>query len=185
MDNQFFFKLNPQGRARKFKEEVSRDFYSVFVGYSQKFISMEDKVRELKKILPPHDFRGLAGDWYHDGLGMSTEQTATALGDAWQTVKRRYLRNDRHIVTPVITEANRLLELRDRHKETRKAETQIEDKLCRAEQRAERAENLVSQLLEQLRVANEQISSLRQQFQENHDELLEKIERRPKKKSNN
>jgi hypothetical protein len=167
MENQFFLRLNRQNRARRFKEQLSGDFYSVFINHSRKHIKFEEIVSELKTlILKPHSFRGLAGDWYHDVLLLDIEETAKALGDARLTVERKYLRNDQHIATPILDAVNRVLGERNGFDgdEIKNYRRLMEEERQSAISRAENAERRCAELEGLLNIANREIISLREQL---------------------
>lgn len=168
IDKQFFLKIDNTYKVIKFISQDSRDFYSFFIRAARGALNLEQITDELTPILTPHDFRGTAGDWYYDVLGLSLYSTAKALGDVPRTIELEYLRKDQHVVTPILDEASMMLEQKTRWKKGKESvfegNTQVDEELIRAYQRADFAEKQSTELMIQLNSANQQILFLQQQL---------------------
>jgi len=176
MNKQFFLKLDSSYRPCGFMNDDPTDYYSRFVNACRSYIKMEEVVCESALNFTPHSLRGIAADWYFTTIGMSLDKTAKILGDSPATLESEYLRRDQHIVTPVLDEANMILEQRDNQSIslTDSSLTQAED-LSRAIERADLVEKQLETLTEQLGSANQQIIFLQEQVEQSNNEVLEQL----------
>lgn len=102
---EFFLHASQGFNVRPFSKTSPSLFCLSFNLLCRKFLDFTGVPAHMRPKFSPHVIRGMAADYYHDDLGMSTESTSRVLGDTVRTTDEDYLQKNRVDATSALDEA--------------------------------------------------------------------------------